>query len=190
MRGATLVFLALVMLASPPPARAREPKIPDGVTLEVQAEPGGRGGLVRAAVDIQAPPETVWRAILDCDRAGRMTPNVKRCTVVSRDADGLGEVREHVLRWGFLMPTLHSVARLDFQPYRRIAFRCLSGDIRNCQGEWRLEPVQGGHATHVTYENRATAPFGLPTGFATLAMRRDVPAALAALRRECEKPAP
>ncbi|CAN5539627.1 SRPBCC family protein [soil metagenome] len=190
MRDRALV-VAVMMLAAPVIAWAQGPnpdwlrKIESGdIALEAHADPSGRGGAVRAMIDIAAPPQAVWSTILDCERAARMTPSVKRCTVLSRDASGRGEVREHVVKWSFLLPALHSTSRLTLDPYRRIAFRCEGGDIKDCEGQWRLEPLDGGKATRVTYENRATAPFGLPNGLAALAMRRDVPAALRALRRE------
>jgi carbon monoxide dehydrogenase subunit G len=180
-----------MMLAGPGIVHAQEPspdwlrKIQGGdIALEAHADPSGRGGEVRAMIDIAAPPQTVWATILDCERAARMTPSVKRCTVLSRDPSGRAELREHVVKWSFLLPALHSTSRLSLEPYRRIAFRCEGGDIKDCEGQWRLEPMDGGRATRVTYENRATAPYGLPSGLAALAMRRDVPAALRALRRE------
>jgi carbon monoxide dehydrogenase subunit G len=181
----------MVMLAGPTFAWGHEVnpdwlrKIESGdIALEAHADPNGRGGAVRAMIDIAAPPQAVWTTILDCERAARMTPSVKRCTVVSRDASDHSELREHVVKWSFLLPALHSTSRLTLDPYRRIAFRCVGGDIKDCEGQWLLEPLDGGRATRVTYENRATAPFGLPDGLATMAMRRDVPAALRALRRE------
>jgi carbon monoxide dehydrogenase subunit G len=179
------------MLAIPAVANAQEPspswlrKLESGdIALEAHADPSGRGGEVRAMIDIAAPPQAVWATILDCERAARMTPSVKRCTVLSRDSGGRGEVREHVVKWSFLLPALHSTSRLTLDPYRSIAFRCEGGDIKDCEGRWRLESLDGGKATRVTYENRAAAPYGLPSGLAALAMRRDVPAALRALRRE------
>jgi carbon monoxide dehydrogenase subunit G len=180
-----------MLAASPALSRADAPD-PDwlrkveggGVALDVRADPGGRGGEVRAMIDIAAPPEAVWAAILDCQRAARMTPSVKRCRVLSQDGSGHVELREHVIKWSFLLPALHSTSRLTLDPFRRVAFRCEGGDIKDCEGQWLLEPLDGGKATRVTYENRATAPFGLPDGLVMMAMRRDVPAALRALRRE------
>ena len=190
MHGRALV-VAVVVMASPAFAWGQEVnpdwlrKIESGdIALEAHTDPSGRGGEVRAMIDIAAPPRAVWTTILDCERAARMTPSVKRCTVVSRDASDRSELREHVVKWSFLLPALHSTSRLTLDPYRRIAFRCEGGDIKDCEGQWLLEPLNGGRATRVTYENRATAPFGLPNGLATTAMRRDVPAALRALRRE------
>jgi carbon monoxide dehydrogenase subunit G len=178
-------------LARAQDARAQEPnpdwlhRIESGdVALDAHTDPSGRGGQVRAMIDIAAPPHVVWSTILDCERAARMTPSVKSCAVLSRDASGRVEVREHVVKWSFLLPALHSTSRLTLEPYRRIGFRCEAGDIKDCEGQWLLEPLDGGKATRVTYENRASAPFGLPNGMTTMAMRRDVPAALRALRRE------
>jgi uncharacterized protein YndB with AHSA1/START domain len=154
------------------------------ITLDVHPDAKGRGGEVRAAIDIAAPPAAVWNAILDCERAARMTPSVKRCRVLSRSEDGRSETREHLVRWSFLAPAIHSISRLDLEPRRTIRFRCTGGDIKACDGSWRLEPLAGGRATRVMYENRVSAPYSLPAGFVTMAMRRDVPAALRALRRE------
>lgn len=190
MPGRALVFAFLVLAASTA-AAAQEPnpdwlrKIESGdVALEAHTDANGRGGQVRAMIDIAAPPEVVWTTILDCERAARMTPSVKSCRVLSRDAAGRVELREHVVKWSFLLPALHSTSRLTLEPYRRITFSCEGGDIKDCEGQWLLEPRDGGRTTRVTYENRATAPFGLPNGMTTMAMRRDVPAALRALRRE------
>jgi len=189
MRGRALV-VAFLLLATPRIAGAQAPtdwlrRIESGdVALEAHTDPAGHGGQVRAMIDIAAPPQVVWTTILDCERAARMTPSVKRCTVLSREAGGRVELREHVVKWSFLLPPLHSTSRLTLEPYRSIAFRCEAGDIKDCEGRWLLEPLDAGKATRVTYENRATAPFGLPNGLTTSAMRRDVPAALRALRRE------
>ena len=189
-----LVVAVMVMAATGPAASARPGPDPDWlrriergeVALEAHPDPGGRGGWVRAMIDIAAPPDAVWRTILDCDRAARMTPSVKRCTVLSRDASGRTELREHVIKWSFLLPAFHSVSRLELDPHRRIVFRCVDGDIRDCEGQWLLEPLDDGRGTRVTYENRAQAPYGMPPRMTVVAMRRDVPGALRALRRESE----
>ena len=104
MPGRVLVA-AFLILAVPAAARAQEVnpdwlhKIESGeVALEAHTDPNGRGGQVRAMIDIAAPPETVWTTILDCDRAARMTPSVKSCRVLSRDAGGRVELREHVVK--------------------------------------------------------------------------------------------
>lgn len=155
------------------------------IPIEAHADARGRGGMVKAAIDIPASPEVVWRTILDCDRAARMTPSVKRCKVISRAPNGRSETREHVVKWGFFLPSMRSTSRVDLEPDRLIRFICIGGDIKACEGSWTLEPLKGG-GTRVTYEMWAAAPFAVPTSVLSGLMRRDVPEALRALRRECE----
>jgi ribosome-associated toxin RatA of RatAB toxin-antitoxin module len=175
-------LLALLALATP--AAASGPPPADGVVVEGHADARGRGS-VRANIEIDAPPAVVFRTILDCARAARMSPGVKSCRVVSRAPDGT-EIREHTVKWSFFLPTLHSTSRVTLEPDRLIRFTCIGGDIRACDGSWRLEPLDGGQRTRVTYDLWATAPFAVPAGVIGGVMRRDVPNALRALRRECE----
>lgn len=114
-----------------------------------------------------------------------MSPGVKSCRVVSRAPDG-SEIREHTVKWGFFWPTLRSTARVTLTRDREIRFTCIGGDIRACEGFWRLEPLDGGQRTRVTYDLWATAPVAVPAGLVGAMMRRDVPSSLKALRRECE----
>ena len=156
---------------------------PPGV--EVTTRAGDRSlGVVQARVEIDAPAKVVFRTLLDCARANRILPGVKRCRVISTDADG--ETREHVVKWSFFLPALHSTSRVSLEPDRMIRFICVGGDIRACEGSWRLTPLDGGRRTQVDYEMWATAPFGLPASLIGGMMRRDAPIALEALRRECE----
>lgn len=156
------------------------------IPVEASADAHGRGGMVKAAIDIPAPAAVVWRTILDCDRAARMTPGVKRCRVISRAADGRSELREHLVKWGFFLPTLRSTSRVEIDSDRTIRFTCVGGDIRACEGVWTLQPINAGASTRVTYEMWAAAPFAVPVPILSGLMRRDVPDALRALRRECE----
>lgn len=178
--------LALLLLTIAAPARAASEWAVknDGVQVEAHADDQGRG-VVRASIEIAAPPSVVYRVILDCDRAARMSPGVKRCKVIAREPDG-SEIREHTVKWGFFLPSMQSRARLALRPDREIRFTCIGGDIRACDGFWRLEPLDGGARTRVTYDLWATAPFAVPAALVSGLMRRTVPQSLAALRRECE----
>ena len=177
-------LLVLLVLAQPAEAASDFAVKDDGVAGESHADDQGRG-VVHASIDIAAPPAVVFRIILDCDRAARMSPGVKHCRVVSRAPDGT-EIREHAVKWTFFMPTLRSTSRVTLEPDRRVGFTCIGGDIRACEGSWTLEPLDGGARTRVTYDLWATAPFAVPARLISGMMRRDVPASLKALRRECE----
>lgn len=155
--------------------------------VHADVSPAGEdaSGVIHAAVDIDAPPEIVWTTILDCNRAGRMAPGVRSCRVVEKDPAGRWDVREMTVRWASIAPTFRTVFRSDFAPPDRIRFRCTGGDIRVCQGEWRLQEIGEGR-TRVLYENRASSPISAPPMLSRAAMRADVARALKALKRESE----
>lgn len=175
----TSVFLAALILATPAAAWAS----PDSARVEVTADPGGASGLIRGSVEIEAAPDQVWKALVDCDRAARMVAELKSCRVLESDPAGRWDVREHVSRAG-LLPEVRNVFRSDYDPPYRIQFQKAGGELKVFEGEWRLVPLDGGQRTRVIYENRATAPFSIPGPIARMVLRHDVLDALNALRRE------
>lgn len=69
-------------------------------------------------------------------------------------------------------------------PNRRITTGRVGGDLKIAEGEWRLEPIQRGKATRVSYVSRLALKAPAPSGMIRGAMRDDAPAVLRALRRE------
>jgi uncharacterized protein YndB with AHSA1/START domain len=154
------------------------------VMIDVRADPQGATGLIEALVDIPAPPQRVWQVMVDCERSKRTIPSLKTCRVTERAADGLFDVREHVVQWIWPLPSVRSVFRSDYQPFQRIAFRKIEGDLELLEGEWRLEPLSGGAATRLSYRARITPGWPVPGALVRSAIEADVPKTLAALRRE------
>jgi hypothetical protein len=133
------------------------------------------------AIDIPAPPQKVWAAMIDCRNAARMVTNVTRCQILSQ---GPGwDVREHVTRGGPLIPSIRNVFRSDYEPYRRIRFHRVEGDLRTMEGAWGLIPLNGGKGTRVTYENRLSVRILAPPALIRAGLRKDTPRVLENLRR-------
>ncbi|PHY19454.1 SRPBCC family protein [Caulobacter sp. BP25] len=185
MRSILLVLGFAAALSSPASGADDVGARRDAVDVSMGVDEQGHG-VVRARTEIAASPEVVYRTLLDCDRAARIMPGVRRCKVVSSGVEG--EIREHVVRFSVFLPPLRSTSRVTLEPNRQIRFTCIKGDIRACDGTWRLTPIDGGRRTQVAYDFWASPPFGLPVDLAGRMMRRDAPAALEALRRECERP--
>jgi carbon monoxide dehydrogenase subunit G len=148
---------------------------------EVKPDADGSSGVIRAAIDIAAPPEVIWSVMTDCDLAPKMVANLKSCRILERDPQGRWDVREQISKMTFV-PSVRSVFREDFEPPNRLTFHQVGGDLKVLEGEWRLSPHGG--TTQVTYEAHVAAPFSVPGWLARLALRHDVPMALLALRRE------
>jgi len=185
MRFALLVVLGLVAATAAQafelPSRAQQALERGRPYVEVRAEPDGESGLIRAAVDVAAPPEVVFKVIADCDLATKMVSSLKSCRIVERDPAGRWDVREQVSKMNFV-PSVRNVFRSDYEPPGRIGFHRTGGDLKTFDGEWRIEPH--GQGSRVTYENRVSAPFHVPGYLARLAARLEVSQALTALRRE------
>jgi carbon monoxide dehydrogenase subunit G len=155
--------------------------------VEVRPDTDGESGLIRAAIDIAAPPEVVFKVITDCDLAPRMVASLKSCRIVERDPAGRWDVREEISKMTFV-PSVRNVFRSDYDPPQRVRFLRVGGDLKVFEGEWRIEPH--GTGSRVFYENRASAPFRVPGYLARFALRLEVPQALQALRRESVARAP
>lgn len=149
--------------------------------VSVTVDPGSDAALIRAAIDIPAPPQQVWTAMIDCRNAGLMVTNVASCKILSQ---GPGwDVREHVTRGGPLIPAIRNVFRSDYEPYRRIRFHRVEGDLKTMRGEWGLIPLSGGKGTRVTYENHLSVRLFAPPALIRAGLRRDTPKVLENLRR-------
>jgi hypothetical protein len=155
-------------------------KTPENITVQVQPDPAG-GARVLGGIDIPAPPEVVWKVMLDCGEAVRYVPKLKACRVLRSDPGGAWDVREHVFDYGVLGRIRH-VFRSDYSGQSAIRTTRVEGDLKASQGEWRLEPIEGGAATRVRYQSRSQPKTPVPGPIARQAIRRDAPASLRGLR--------
>lgn len=183
-----LLTFAAALLLAPPAALAWTPTGEATATLaagrpwvSVTVDPAGDAALIRAAIDIPAPPEKVWAAMIDCRNARAMVSNVASCRILSRGAGW--DIREHVTRDGALIPAIRNVFRSDYEPFRRIRFHRVDGDLKAMNGEWGLIPLNGGQGTRVTYENHLSVRILAPAALVRAGLRKDTPKVLENLRR-------
>jgi len=93
-------------------------------------------------------------------------------------------VREQITRGNLFIPSIRNVVRADYQPYSLIRFRRVGGDLKAEEGEWRLEPLDGGAGTRVIYVNRVAVNFAAPASLVRAGLKHDTPKVLMSLRRE------
>jgi hypothetical protein len=154
---------------------------------EVTPDPDGISGRVRAVVDVDASPQRVWRVMTDCASAKVMISTLTSCRTVEGDQARGWDVREHITRRNLIFPRMRIVFRSDYEPYSRIRFRLVDGDLKVEQGEWRLQPLDGGRRTRVFYDNRLAVDWPVPKALMREALRKDTPKVLMNLRRACEQ---
>jgi len=176
-------FAAAACIALVPPAQAAAIESPP--TVEVRPDSHGASGLVRGQVDIDATPEAVWKILIDCAQVPHLMVGVKFCHVLQRDPGGKWDLREQVTN-ASLLPGVRTVIRSDYDEPRSVRFHRTDGDFKILEGEWRLEPLDGGVRTRVYYESRMDAPFAAPNALVRMVLRADMPKTLSNLRTACE----
>lgn len=153
---------------------------------EVSPDPDGVAGRVRAVIDIDAPVQHVWRVMTDCAAAKMMISTLTSCRIVEGEQSRGWDVREHITRRNLVFPGMRIVFRSDYEPFSRIRFRLVEGDLKAEQGEWRLQALDGGQRTRVFYDNRLAVDWPVPKALMREALRKDTPKVLMNLRRACE----
>lgn len=156
------------------------------VVMRANLDASQRRGTVRAAVRIGAPPEVVFRKMIDCAEALEYVPNLRKCQVRDRASDDSWVLVEHVIDFGWYAPKVNWVARAELVPPRRIAFRQVRGDFKAYEGVWELEPTDDGAATLLRYQAYIDPPGFVPSWFARSTFRRDMPQLMTQLRGRCE----
>ncbi len=148
---------------------------------------------VRAAVRINASPETIWHVLTDCDHAASFIPGVKRCHPLQVAPDDSWVIVEQEAKYSWLMPAVKCVIRADYKRPRRIEFKRLSGDLKQEEGEWMLEPAAAGVSdpasapvTNVVYDLYVDPGFWIPRVLLRHSLRSELPAAFTALRARVE----
>jgi carbon monoxide dehydrogenase subunit G len=153
--------------------------------VEVDADNHGASGDIRAQVDIAAPPATVWKVLIDCGQVPHLMVGAKSCRVLQHDPAGRWDVREQVSQ-GALLPAIRTVLRSDYDAPKTVHFHRIDGDLKVLEGSWRLDPLDSGLRTRVSYESRVQAPFGIPAFLARTVLRGDMPKTMNNLRNACE----
>lgn len=186
------VLTPAVLLAGAPAAafeltaKAQQILAKGGAYAEVTPDPDGVSGRVRAVVDVAAPPERVWRVMTDCASAKAMISTLTSCRIIEGEQSRGWDVREHITRRNLVFPGMRIVFRSDYEPFNRIRFRLVEGDLKVEQGEWRLQALDGGRRTRVFYDNRLAVDWPVPKALMREALRKDTPKVLINLRRACE----
>jgi Polyketide cyclase / dehydrase and lipid transport len=185
LRAARLAMLLLFgALAAPASLPARAAAAGEPV---VAVAPGAAADTVtiRASIDIAAARAKVWAIMTDCARAVRFVPGLTSCRVLERDPAGRWDIREHLVSWLWFLPNVRSVFRSDYEAPERLRFRRVSGTLSRNEGEWRLEAIDGGHATRGSYDATVSADVPVPQFIVEAALKRDIANVLRHLQSEC-----
>jgi ribosome-associated toxin RatA of RatAB toxin-antitoxin module len=145
-------------------------------------------GSFRAAIEIEAPAERVFRTMTDCAQALMFVPHLERCRVLETAPDGTWQIILHEVSYDWFLPRASYVFRAEYEPFARVRFSSVRGDFRKNDGVWELIPRRDGAATIVTYRAQVVPRFYVPRWVMVAGLKRDLPALLQGLRARCESP--
>jgi hypothetical protein len=143
---------------------------------------------VDAAIRVHATAQTLWPLITRCDSASLLIPGLKHCKELSSAPDGTWAVVEHDIKVAALLPTVHSVYRADYHAPYRMNFHRIAGDMKDEVGVWLLQPSADGQSTTIEYRVAMQPGFFVPHGMVRRSLKKQLPAALVALRKRAEHP--
>lgn len=136
-------------------------------------------------VIIKARPEQVWNILTDYTQAPSIFSTLKKCHIVA-DKGGT-KIVHHVLRPTGLMNTFEYDIEVKEQPHKMVEWHRVSGDFKAVDGFWRLDPVECGRATLVTYASYVNGGLFMPQALIKRQARIDVPQVMASLRDHAER---
>jgi uncharacterized protein YndB with AHSA1/START domain len=145
-------------------------------------------GSFRAAIEIDAPAERIFRTMTDCAQALEYVPHLTRCAVLESAPDGSWQTIQHEVTYGWFLPRASYVFRAEYQPFERVRFSVVRGDFQQNDGVWELVPRRDGAATIVTYRAHVVPRIYVPRRIVLASLKRDLPALLQGLRARCEAP--
>lgn len=105
------------------------------------------------AINIEAPPEVVFKVVTDWDKMLKMEKGLKSIDIISEVTEGVGLV----MQWNFMQEGkewywIEEIVEND--PPRRTAWKEYEADGTTlfAEGSHTLEPEDNGTATHLTME--------------------------------------
>lgn len=182
---ATVALLAAwiaVWMSVPPPAHAGDPEIlarlEAGEVVALETHGDRHGGSVRMQTLVQAPARAVWAVIVSCELAFRFVDGLQICEVLEDSGDRA--LVHQVVDRGWLMPRLDFVFESLRQPWERIDFRLVEGNLVAMEGSWRFEETAAG--TIVDYEISLRPQAPVPAFLVRRNIGRAAPDQLACVR--------
>lgn len=159
-----------------------------GEVLVYNARTDESGGSVRAQVLMHTDARTVWDYIADCERVFLYVDGLRDCEVLAIEREGENGLGADVTTLRQAVDKSWAVPRMDYvlsvrrEPWDRVDFSLVEGDLRVLEGGWRFLELAEGKGLVVTHEIRVRPKYAVPRWLLRRSMRRDVPDMLACLR--------
>jgi ribosome-associated toxin RatA of RatAB toxin-antitoxin module len=103
----------------------------------------------RNTIEVDATPEACYALVEQLDRYPEWQTQVRSAEVLERDGEGRPLVVETVS--DAKVRELRYRLRYKHEPPRRMSWTYVKGDVKNIEGEYVFEPLDGGSRTRATF---------------------------------------
>ena len=182
----SLVLASCLWLAAAAAASdlAQEAELHGDIQVGVVLDAAEQSGQASATVRIHARRETIWPFLTSCPEALVLVPGLVDCEVLETAPDDSWQKLRHVLNYSWYMPKLTYEIRATYDKPSRVTIERTSGDLRILHVSWILLP--DGEYTIAQYAVDLAPGFWVPHWIVRVALRRDLPKMLRALRTRAE----
>ena len=184
-------FLVVLLLVVNTPAwcddLALDTEQNSDIQMAVTLDPSEQSGHASATVKIHATRELIWSLITSCPEALSLVPGLVSCDVLETAPDRSWQRIRHVLNYSWYVPKLTYEIRATYDRPSLISIERISGDLKTLKGSWALQVDSDYTLAHYTVD---LAPgFWVPHWMVRLALKRDLPKMMRALRSRAENSA-
>lgn len=153
-------------------------------SIEVSEEKIGDKNYQVSRIIVHVKPEHIWRILTDYENAPSIFPCLKKCKLVKDK--GTTKLVEHQIKPTGVPSTFDYVIEVKEVVNKLYEWHRISGDFREVEGFWRLEPANEGNSTMVTYASYVNGGIFLPPPLIKRQVRMDIPAVMSALKMHAE----
>jgi ribosome-associated toxin RatA of RatAB toxin-antitoxin module len=139
---------------------------------------------VVAKVLVKAKPDHVWQILTDFNAAPNVFPTLKKCQVLSEK--GLTKLIHYQVKPTGTLTSFSYDLEIREHGHSKMEWQRVDGDFKELNGYWKLEPVECGQSTLVTYASYVNGGLFMPQALIRRQSHIDVPPMLAALKTHAE----
>ncbi len=133
---------------------------------------------------VHASPDTIWSIIADYSNLHRVFKQMKKATVLENK--GKVKLVKHTVAPSGPVGTYSYVVRVKESAPHKMEWKRVSGAFKDVKGFWKLEPLDGGRTTRVTYASHVDGGFLIPKALVKRQCRIDMPIVVSNLRSKAE----
>lgn len=145
---------------------------------------GDSGGSVRVQAYMPVDLQKLWDYIASCVSVFEYVDGLEACELISvrKEADADISIVHQAVDKSWLIPRIDYTIEVRRQPFSRVDFKLVEGDLKAMEGGWRFVAANDGAGIVVTHEIRVQPSFPVPRWLVRRSMRQDIPDMLACLR--------